>query len=137
MKLNNTQQKVFDILVESGTKLVNEQIANRFYPEEWKHAGNNYMGRILSELINFGLVKSRSVVIKGKKTQHHEYWNSTDDATTLLNSKKGLDIDPGTQSAEKRLTDILELKIEGLVQVEKPCPVCGSYYQRNGRCNKC
>jgi len=41
------------------------------------------------------------------------------------------------ESAEKRLRSASKSKIGGCVQVDFPCPVCGSYYRRENKCNIC
>jgi hypothetical protein len=72
VKLTNTQQRVYDILKESGEYCTNEYDAVRFYSDH-RHAGNKYMGRVLKELYHMGLCKTRPVMINGKKKNYSEY----------------------------------------------------------------
>jgi hypothetical protein len=130
MNLKKSQQRVYDILLDFDKWVVNEKIAVKYYPDH-RHAGNNYIAKILAQLINLKLVRSRPYILDGQTMTYHEYVAQPERPQEARKPK----ID--NKANNLPLTNLNPPQATGVVQVSNPCPVCKSYYRREDKCNIC
>jgi len=131
--LPETEQRIIDVLtLHSPNWLINPDIAIQI-----GHM-HNYTAKILSFLIKKGLVESRYVIHDGEKMNYKEYRLVSEKPQKTVKEGEGLNTMPVSgKGVLNEPTGGLESNLVDWRQVDIPCPVCGSYYQVKGKCNRC